>query len=207
MTVLVIVLKLNNPCVLCLISCVIYGVEFKNAIPCTGCPGPRPSPRPASCTVSGSSRLREAPGKHMLSQLGLPASNRDTLTLIHSTGEVLSLARRRESTNTETFTLRYDYTNPPTLPLPVSHLSLFPCSSLLCWFVSLLLSKRGSPSSIVLVSVTSVAVYFSICVSSPPPPSLSYPVNISLCSSATLILSLLFIPIWCLQTLLLGKLC
>ncbi|CAB1424195.1 unnamed protein product [Pleuronectes platessa] len=47
-----------------------------------------------SCTVSGSSRLREAPGKHMLSQLGLPASNRDTLTLIHSTGEVLSLARR-----------------------------------------------------------------------------------------------------------------
>lgn len=29
----------------------------------------------------------------------LPASNRDTLTLIHSTGEVLSLARRRESTN------------------------------------------------------------------------------------------------------------
>lgn len=48
-------------------------------------------------------RLREAPTNHMLSQLGLPASNRDTLTLIRSVGKVLGLARRRESTNTEIF--------------------------------------------------------------------------------------------------------
>lgn len=32
-------------------------------------------------------------GHHMLSQLGLPASYSDTLTLIHSAGEVLRLAR------------------------------------------------------------------------------------------------------------------
>lgn len=53
-------------------------------------------------------------GNHMLSQLGLPASNRDMLTLIHSTGEVLSLARRRESTNTETFTLHCCFFPPPS---------------------------------------------------------------------------------------------
>lgn len=35
----------------------------------------------------------------MLSQLGLPASYSDTLTLIHSAGEVLRLARWRESAN------------------------------------------------------------------------------------------------------------
>ena len=67
---------------------------------------PWTSSQTASSAVSGRSQLREAPGNHMLSQLGLPASNRDMLTLIHSTGEVLSLACRRESTNTETFTLR-----------------------------------------------------------------------------------------------------
>ena len=66
--------------------------------------GPDRPSQPASPTVR--SQLREAPGNHMLSQLGLPASNRDTLTLIHSTGEVLSLARWRDSTNTETFTLQ-----------------------------------------------------------------------------------------------------
>lgn len=42
-------------------------------------------------------QLREAPANHMLSQLGLPASNRDTLTLIRSAGEVLSLVLRHDS--------------------------------------------------------------------------------------------------------------
>lgn len=32
-------------------------------------------------------------GRHMLSQLGLAASYSDTLTLIHSAGDVLGLAR------------------------------------------------------------------------------------------------------------------
>lgn len=115
----------------------------------------------------------------MLSQLGLPASNRDTLTLIHSTGEVLSLACLRESTNTDTLTPPLGQaacTNPPSLfQFHISlSLSLFLCSSLYCFllsqFVSLLLSKHSFPSSTIPLSVIFVAVYFSICVSFSYPP-------------------------------------
>lgn len=59
-----------------------------------GFPDPWTSFSTAS-SPSGKSQLQEAHGNHMLSQLGLPASNCDTLTLIHSTGEVLRFARRR----------------------------------------------------------------------------------------------------------------
>lgn len=142
----------------------------------------------------------------MLSQLGLPASNRDTLTLIHSTGEVLSLARRCESTNTETFTLHQRgsaaCTSPPSLFLSVSHLSLSLCSSHCCFPLTLSLS---SSQSALFPQASSQALSFLllfICLSV----YLSHPlVNISLCSSASLILSLLFILIWCQLVLLLSK--
>ena len=91
--------------------------------------------------------------------------------------------------------------SPPSLPLPVSHLLL--CSSHRCFplsqFVSLLLSKRRFPSSFVLLAVIFAAVLFvCLCSFSPSsPPPRSPPVNISLCSSVSLILSLLFSPILC----------
>lgn len=120
----------------------------------------------------------------MLSQLGLPASNRDTLTLIHSTGEVLSLARRRESTNTETFTLCCLYHPHPPFSLPLFsqfHISLSLSLSLLlplpCSAHSLCLSpplkarfslklRPGLCHFFVVV----VAVYLSICASSSSSP-------------------------------------
>lgn len=146
-------------------------------------PRPWTSSPPASSPLSGSSQLREAPGNHMLSQLGLPASNRDTLTLIHSTGEVLSLARRRESTNTETFTLHQidsaAYT--PSL-LHQLHISLSLSLLLPLLFatrvVCLLLWKSSFPWSIVRVSVIFIftAVYLTAYL--PPPPSLPHPPSI-----------------------------
>lgn len=145
-------------------------------------PRPWTSSPPASSPLSGSSQLREAPGNHMLSQLGLPASNRDTLTLIHSTGEVLSLARRRESTNTETFTLHQidSAAYNPLPPPPASHLSLSLLLPLLfaTRVVCLLLWKSSFPWSIVRVAVIFIftAVYLTACL--PPPPSLPHPPSI-----------------------------
>lgn len=107
----------------------------------------------------------------MLSQLGLPASNRDTLTLIHSTGEVLSLAHRRESTNTETFTL-HQIGSAAYIPLPpcLTSLSLSLSAPPIAVFYSVSLSLSSSQSAVFpqasfLVSVIFVAVYLSICVS------------------------------------------
>lgn len=79
-------------------------------------------------------QLQEAPANHMLSQLGLPASNRDTLTLIRSAGEVLSLVRRHDSANTET-PPPPDWQSRLSVPslLSRSHFSPFPCSSHRCF--------------------------------------------------------------------------
>lgn len=161
-------------------------------------PRPWTSSPPASSPLSGSSQLREAPGNHMLSQLGLPASNRDTLTLIHSTGEVLSLARRRESTNTETFTLHQidsaAYT--PSL-LHQLHISLFLSAPPITICYSGSLSVSSSERAVFPEASSGSLSFFYCClfdcVSSSSSFSTPPSVNISLCSSASLIFSLLFI--------------
>lgn len=164
-------------------------------------PRPWTSSPPASSPLSGSSQLREAPGNHMLSQLGLPASNRDTLTLIHSTGEVLSLARRRESTNTETFTLHQidSAAYNPLPPPPASHLSLSAPPITICYSCSLSPPLKEQFSLKHRPGRCHFYFYCCLfdCVSSSSPFSAPPSVNISLCSSASLILSLHFLQCQC----------
>lgn len=100
------------------------------------------------------SRLREALANHMLSQLGLPASNRDTLTLIRSVRKVLGLACRRESTNTETFPCRQSAVLEPFPLLLKSHI-LSPAPSNRRFFRCLFLF----PSSHLSVSITFVHLH------------------------------------------------
>lgn len=117
------------------------------------------------------SRLREALANHMLSQLGLPASNRDTLTLIRSVRKVLGLACRRESTNTETFPRRQSAVLEPFPLLLKSHIlspvqpslfSLFVFVPFLSFVRLYYLRSSASPLPAVLgSSATSTDIFFA----------------------------------------------
>lgn len=113
-----------------------------------------PAPSHSDSEWEWVSRLREVLSNHMLSQLGLPASNCDTLTLIHSVRKMLGLACRRESTNTETFPRRQSAVLEPFPLLLKSHI-LSPAPSHRCFFRCLFLF----PSSHSSVNITFVHLH------------------------------------------------
>lgn len=139
------------------------------------------------------SQLREAPGNHMLSQLGPPASNRDTLTLIHSTWEVLSLALGMwQHKHRHNHTPLHRQGSPEPLFLLLLLLPVW-CSSLSPLLPSLLCFSLGGSFSSQRAVLPQAALSFLLficlkCLAFPLPP-----VNISLWSSQSLISSLVMV--------------